>query len=93
MIIAAYVKSEYSLMAYSTRCMFYDTSSGDFSSVGCIVGGCSSPLATQCLCTHLTSFSNSFHLPNTASKLQLIPSTSNSERLIKISNTVFYLQI
>ena len=53
----------FTLLAYSTGCVFYNASLGDFDSAGCRVGLCSSPLATQCICSHLTSFSNTFKTP------------------------------
>lgn len=56
----------YTIFSYTASCSFYDTNASSFSQVGCNVGLCSSPLATQCLCTHLTSFSNSFYLPKSS---------------------------
>ena len=58
-----YLILNYTTLVYSSSCVFYNETSGLFSSDGCHVGSCSSPLATQCLCTHLTSFSNSFTMP------------------------------
>lgn len=58
-----YVGVNYTLLSYTAACVFYDSNASTFAQSGCRVGLCSSPLATQCLCTHLTSFSNAFYVP------------------------------
>lgn len=59
-----YLKLNYTLFAYYSGCFFYDENKKDYSTEGCTIGKCSSPYATQCYCTHLTSFSNMFKLPS-----------------------------
>lgn len=53
--------------ASMARCMYYDPASDSFSSNGCRVGSCSSLLATQCFCNHLTAFSNVIRAPPVSS--------------------------
>lgn len=60
---AAYLLVNYNILTFTTSCNFYDPNLDDFSSSGCSVGMCSNPVATQCICNHLTSFSSSFNLP------------------------------
>ncbi len=60
-----YLKLNYSFLLYTAGCNFYNASLDDFDKKGCRVGKCSSPYATQCICSHLTSFSNSFKAPKT----------------------------
>ena len=59
----AYLSLHYSLLAYTTSCVFYNEYMDNFDDAGCRVGACSSPFATQCICSHLTSFSNAFKVP------------------------------
>ena len=62
-LYVAYLKLNYTLLAYTAGCLFYNATLDDFDSAGCRVGTCSSPLAVQCICSHLTSFSNAFKAP------------------------------
>ena len=62
-MFAAYLLVNFNLLIYTTSCNFYDPNLDDFSLSGCTVGMCSNLMVTQCLCNHLTSFSNSFNLP------------------------------
>ena len=61
----------FNLLIYTTSCNFYDPTLDDFSSSGCTVGMCSNSMVTQCLCNHLTSFSNSFFLPKLQNNIEV----------------------
>ena len=60
-----YLRVNYSLLLYTSACVFNNSTTGGFDKAGCQIGKCSSPFATQCLCSHLTSFSNTFKAPKT----------------------------
>ncbi|KPP63740.1 hypothetical protein Z043_117975, partial [Scleropages formosus] len=49
----------------SSQCVYWDEIRSNWSNTGCRVGPLTTPLATQCLCTHLTFFGSSFFvMPN-----------------------------
>ena len=62
-LFLAFLMVNFTILAYSPGCKFYNASIDDFDTQGCRVGRCSSPLATQCICSHLTSFSNTYRVP------------------------------
>ncbi|KAJ3594292.1 hypothetical protein NHX12_006623 [Muraenolepis orangiensis] len=56
---------EVQFLSFITKCMFWDTVLEEWSIEGCQVGLQSTTVLTQCLCTHLTLFGNSFFvMPN-----------------------------
>ena len=77
----------YTILPYTASCYFFDANNSEFSSAGCTVGSCSSPLATQCLCTHLTSFSNAFYLPQSSkSNVNMNPFSSSGAAAFSLTS-------
>ncbi|KAI4875931.1 hypothetical protein NFI96_034519 [Prochilodus magdalenae] len=51
--------------SFAAQCKYWDETKTNWSDYGCRVGPRTSPLLTQCLCTHLTFFGSSFFvMPN-----------------------------
>uniref|UniRef100_W5M8L2 Polycystin 1 like 2/pseudo n=1 Tax=Lepisosteus oculatus TaxID=7918 RepID=W5M8L2_LEPOC len=54
-----------SVTSIAAQCVYWDEEKRNWSTHGCRVGPLTTPLATQCLCTHLTFFGSSFFvMPN-----------------------------
>ncbi|XP_053305767.1 polycystic kidney disease protein 1-like 2 [Spea bombifrons] len=49
-----------SITSFTTQCVFWDETNGEWNTTGCKVGPKTSPKSTQCLCSHLTFFGSSF---------------------------------
>ncbi|XP_039674212.1 polycystic kidney disease protein 1-like 2 [Perca fluviatilis] len=59
------INATLSITSITTACKFWDESKLEWSTYGCRVGVQTTPLVTQCLCNHLTSFGSSFFVtPN-----------------------------
>ncbi|XP_028446278.1 polycystic kidney disease protein 1-like 2 [Perca flavescens] len=59
------INATLSITSITTACKFWDESKLEWSTFGCRVGVQTTPLVTQCLCNHLTSFGSSFFVtPN-----------------------------
>ncbi|XP_037401275.1 polycystic kidney disease protein 1-like 2 [Pygocentrus nattereri] len=53
------------ITSIATQCKYWDETKTNWSDYGCRVGPRTTPLVTQCLCTHLTFFGSSFFvMPN-----------------------------
>ncbi|XP_063044771.1 polycystin-1-like protein 2 [Engraulis encrasicolus] len=50
---------------FLTKCMFWNSTQGSWSTYGCWVGPNTEPELTQCLCNHLTFFGSSFFIAPT----------------------------
>ncbi|KAL4613536.1 polycystic kidney disease protein 1-like 2 [Arapaima gigas] len=54
-----------SITSISAQCLYWYETKSNWSNAGCKVGPLTTPLATQCLCNHLTFFGSSFFvMPN-----------------------------
>ncbi|XP_036065666.1 polycystic kidney disease protein 1-like 2 [Oryzias melastigma] len=59
------INASLSVTPIASSCRFWDESILDWSTTGCKVGVKTTPMATQCLCNHLTFFGSSFFVtPN-----------------------------
>ncbi|XP_071956900.1 polycystin-1-like protein 2 [Antedon mediterranea] len=63
MYISETFTCNYSVRIYLSGCNFWSKEKNTWTSEGCVVGKDTSFTYTQCLCTHLTSFSSSFIIP------------------------------
>ncbi|XP_036441849.1 polycystic kidney disease protein 1-like 2 [Colossoma macropomum] len=53
------------IMSFAAQCKYWDETKTNWSDCGCRVGPRTTPMFTQCLCTHLTFFGSSFFvMPN-----------------------------
>ncbi|XP_078800525.1 polycystin-1-like protein 2 isoform X2 [Oryzias latipes] len=51
--------------SHMSKCVYWDTHTGNWSTAGCRVGHKTSPVLTHCMCNHLTLFGSSFFvMPN-----------------------------
>lgn len=60
------INASVSVTSVTAQCIFWEEARANWSDYGCRVGPKTTPYVTQCLCTHLTFFGNSFFvMPNT----------------------------
>ncbi|XP_070581325.1 polycystin-1-like protein 2 [Ptychodera flava] len=55
--------ANYSMMVFSSSCLFWHENEERWSDEGCKVGDLTTTQATHCLCSHLTSFASDFFVP------------------------------
>ncbi|XP_056318345.1 polycystic kidney disease protein 1-like 2 [Danio aesculapii] len=60
------INASVTVTSVTAQCIFWEQARANWSDHGCRVGPKTTPYVTQCLCTHLTFFGNSFFvMPNT----------------------------
>ncbi|RXM27247.1 Polycystic kidney disease protein 1-like 2 [Acipenser ruthenus] len=81
------------VMTFTSRCLFWNPGSQDWSADGCKVGIRSQPWEMHCLCNHLTFFASSyFVMPNTVdlSRTAEYFSTINQNYVVVLLVSAFY---
>ncbi|KAK6477155.1 polycystic kidney disease protein 1-like 2 isoform X1 [Huso huso] len=81
------------VMTFTSRCLFWNPGSQDWSADGCKVGIRSQPREMHCLCNHLTFFGSSyFVMPNTVdlSRTAEYFSTINQNYVVVLLVSAFY---
>ncbi|XP_077057922.1 polycystin-1-like protein 2 [Siphateles boraxobius] len=91
------VDASVTITSITAQCIFWEETRSNWSDYGCRVGPKTTPEVTQCLCTHLTFFGNSFFvMPNTvdpSKSAELFSNFANNPVVVCFIGSIFLAYI